>query len=225
VRPLNVFIGYDPRQPLAFHVLAHSVQRRASRPVAIIPLILSQLPIKRRGLTDFTFSRYLVPWLSDYLGLSIFLDSDELCLGDICELADSVRSSPTASVYVSKNRLKFEWASVMVFANALCRPLRPEFVNDEANSLFDFKWAAGGVGELPGDWNHLVGYDQPNPTAKLIHFTQGIPCFDETKDSEFAAEWIEECRSMKSTVSWQKIMGNSVHAAPVLERLKKRARA
>ena len=58
---LRIFVGIDERQPVAYHVLVSSIQRRSSRPVAITPLLIHQLPIKRQGLTTFTFSRYLVP--------------------------------------------------------------------------------------------------------------------------------------------------------------------
>ena len=40
---IRVFIGYDPREALAFSVLAYSIHARASRPVSIAPIMLSQL--------------------------------------------------------------------------------------------------------------------------------------------------------------------------------------
>ena len=40
---IHVFIGYDPRETVAYSVLAHSIQARASQPVSISPLRLSQL--------------------------------------------------------------------------------------------------------------------------------------------------------------------------------------
>ena len=73
---LRVFIGYDDRQPVAYNVLQFSIATRSSRPVTITPLIINQLPIKRTGLTPFTFSRFLVPWLCDYQGTALFLDID-----------------------------------------------------------------------------------------------------------------------------------------------------
>mgnify|MGYP003348841068 CR=1 FL=1 len=79
---LRIFIGIDARQPVAYHVLVSSIQRRASRPVAITPLILEQLPIQRQGLTTFTFSRYLVPYLCGYEGQGLFIDSDMILLDD-----------------------------------------------------------------------------------------------------------------------------------------------
>jgi hypothetical protein len=72
---------------------------------------------------------------------------------------------------------------------------------------------------LPPEWNLLCGYDEPIANPKLVHYTQGIPCFPETKDCEFSEEWVKEARASMSTVTWPEIMGNSVHAKPVLERL------
>lgn len=226
---LRVFIGYDPRQPVAYNVLAHSVWTRASKPVEITRLQLSCLPMRRRGLTEFTYSRFLVPFLSEFEGYSVFLDSDMLCLGDIHELLalalvnelkqNNVDSAAKPySVHVVKNVRRFEWPSMMVFNNAACKKLTVEFIEDSANSLYDLVWASE-VGELPADWNQIVGYDPPNRNAKLIHYTQGIPCWPETKSCEFADEWRRELKSMISTVSFADLMGKSVHAKPVQERL------
>lgn len=218
--PLRVFIGYDPRQPVAYHVLAHSVWHHASRPVSITPLQLKGLPMKRRGLTEFTYSRFLVPWLSQYRDFSLFLDSDILCRADVFELLLNVTVNPNAAVHVVKHKeLRFEWPSVMLFNNDKCRTLTPAYVDDEKHGLFDFIWASEVAG-LEKDWNHLIGYDPANPDAKLIHYTQGIPCWPETKDTEWAKEWEEAGKSMVSTVSFNELMGRSVHAKHVLARLK-----
>lgn len=205
---LKVMIGFDPRQPIAFQVLAHSIYRRSSVPVSITPLVLSNLPIKRRGLTEFTFSRYLVPWICGYEGKALFLDADMLCLGDVAELFEL--AEPYPSVCVSKNKLRFEWPSVMVFNNYQCSKLTPAYIDDPKTKPQTFEWA-NMVGELPGQWNHLVGYDEPNPNAKLVHFTAGIPCWPETKDCEFSQEWHQEARLANSSVSWEELMGPSVH--------------
>lgn len=210
---MNIYIGLDLRQPIAAQVLMHSVYTRASKPVCITPLVLSQLPIKRRGLTDFTFSRYLVPYLSGFLGRSIFMDADMLCLGDVFELADL--ADPLAAVSVVKNKQRFEWPSLMVFNNAMCRQLTPEFIDNKETAPQSFSWARQ-VGELPQDWNHLVGYDRRCGDAKLVHFTSGIPCWLETKDCEYAAEWQAERKACNSTVTWEKLMGKSIHREKVL---------
>lgn len=208
MKPLNIFIGYDPRQPVAFHVAAHSIQSRASKPVAITRLQLNQLPITRRGLTEFTYSRYLCPWLCDYQGYSAFVDADMLCRADIAQLARAIDSAAAVSVVMHEQ--KFERPSLMVFNNARCQKLTPEYVDDPQQGLFDLRWAVP-IGSIPKDWNHLVGYDAPNPDAKIVHFTKGIPCWPETKDCEFAGEWLAELRSVGKTVSFQELMGRSVH--------------
>lgn len=220
---MRVFIGYDPRQPVAFNVAAHSVVSRASGPVSVTRLQLNQLPIKRRGLTEFTFSRFLVPFLSDYTGISIFLDSDVLCLGDVYVLGGLC--SMEHPVWVVKNpKYQYEWASMMVFRNDQCKMLTPAFVEDIANPLFPMEWATS-VGEVPAKWNHLVGYDEPNADAKIIHYTQGIPCWPETKGCEYAEEWSKEARAMMSSVTFEALMGKSVHAKHVHERLRLSKRA
>ena len=65
----KVFIGYDPRQPVAYNVLQHSIVIRTEYPVSITPLVLETLPITRKGLTPFTWSRFLVPFLCNLMDL------------------------------------------------------------------------------------------------------------------------------------------------------------
>ncbi|HEX5093569.1 MAG TPA: hypothetical protein VFV84_12865 [Burkholderiales bacterium] len=211
---MRIFIGMDERQPLAYHVCRSSIERHASARVQIEPLRLRWLPLRRRGLTDFTFSRYLCPSLCGYEGESLFMDADIIVRADIHELA-GLAPRP-AAVSVVKNKLRLEWTSVMFFRNALCRALTPESI--ESGQPEKLEWAET-VGDLPAEWNHCVGYDAPDPQAKLIHFTQGIPCWPETEDCEHAETWREEYRHLNGTVSWQELMGRSVHAKHVLQRL------
>ena len=215
---IRVFIGYDPRQPLAYNVMQHSIVRNASVPVAITPLILNQLPIKRRGLTEFTYSRFLVPALCDFQGLAVFADADIVVRGDIRELIDAVGENPGHSVYVNKLQERFEWPSVMVFDCGRCRDLTPAYIDDAKNALFDFAWAEDGVGGFPAEWNHCVGYEETRDDAKLFHYTQGLPCFVETAGLPEDAYWHDELKRMKHTVSWRELMGSSIHAKHVLKR-------
>lgn len=220
---IQVFVGYDPRQPIAAQVLSHSIAKHSTHPVSISRLQLSQLPIKRRGLTDFTYSRFLVPWLCDFKDMAVFVDSDFVVLGDMVELiasagAEQLLAKSDTSVWVSKNKLAYEWPSLMVFDNTNCRDLVPQYVDNPANALFDFKWAKR-VGDLPAEWNFLVGYDKPGTLPKAIHYTQGIPCWPETKDCDFAEEWRKLARESQSSVSFNELMGRSVHAEAVRKRL------
>ena len=215
--PLPIYIGWDHRQPISYNVLQHSILRRSGQPCSICPLVLGTLPLDRVGLTPFTFSRYLVPWLQGFEGWALFMDADILVLGDISELFDL--ADDKYAVMVSKNPRQFEWASVMLFncGHPENKKLTPEWVADKNSNPFKFGWLGNGlesdlVGDLPREWNHLVGYDEPRNDAKLVHYTMGIPPFPETEMCEYAQAWKEEHQTMNAAVPWVQLMGNSVHA-------------
>lgn len=216
---IRVMIGHDDNETVARHVLAHSIELRSSVPVSITALRLSQLPMTRerdpKQSTDFAFSRFLVPWLCGYEGVAVFMDCDMLCRADIAELVRSV--DPRAAVSVVKHEYeprpeekflgqrqtiyaKKNWSSVMVFNNAMCRALTPDYVNTATGlELHQFRWATDSqVGALGKEWNHLVGEYAPNPAAKLAHFTLGTPCFAKYSRCEYAQEWRDELASMTS---------------------------
>lgn len=213
MQTLKVFIGYDHRQPVAYNALSQSILALSTKPVSITPLVINQLPIKRTGLTPFTFSRFLVPWLCNYKGWGLFLDIDIILNHDISELFKL--ADDRYSVFVSKNVKRFEWASVMLFNNEKCQVLTPEYI-ETAENLHGIAWCKDWeIGSLPPEWNHLVGYDKPRDDAKLIHFTQGIPAFPETSDCEHADTWREAHLSSISATSWNDLMGSSVHSAGI----------
>jgi hypothetical protein len=203
---LRVFIGTDPRQPIAWNILSDSIVRHASKPVSITPLSLKTLPITRRGLTEFTFSRFLPPWLCGYEGRALFLDADMVVNGDVSELE---ALELTAPVHVMQDQARFEWASAMLFDCSKCKVLTPEYVDDARNALLDLKWSDS-VGHLPREWNHCVGYAQPEK-AKLYHFTKGIPIWRETRGNVEDAVFHEAYKHMLHSVSHDELMGNSVH--------------
>lgn len=209
---LRIFIGADPRQPVSLAVLAQSVYKYSSKPVAITPLVIEQLPLKRTGLTPFTFSRFLVPYLCNYEGWALFLDADILLTDDIAKLFALADDKYTVMVSKDENH-RFEWASVMLFNCAKCRILTPEYV-ETASGLHTISWSREAeIGDLPREWNHLVGYqDTPTVMPKLIHYTQGMPAYPLTQDSPFALEWAKEHQYMNSIRPWEELMGNSIHA-------------
>ena len=217
---MRVYIGIDPRQPVAYNVLQWSITRRASKPVAIIPLVLPQLPITRRGLTDFTYSRYLCPALCGYQGVSVFMDADMLVLNDINQISECLNGNH--AVYVRKSEHRFEWPSLMVFNNSQCQKLTKEYINDESTNPQSFEWADS-VGELPTEWNFTVGYDAVTPRSPcLVHYTAGIPHHPETRQCDYATEWWNEYASMIGNCSWLELMGDSVHAEMVINDIQER---
>ena len=223
---LQVFIGYDPREAVAFHTLAHSIQRRASIPVSIAPVMQSQLKAiytRARGATEsteFSLTRFLVPLLSGYRGWSLFMDCDMLCRADIAELAAGTERAADKAVLVCKHdytpspERKFlnqvqtvyprkNWSSVMLFNNERCKALSAEYVNSATGlELQRFAWTKDAlIGDLPLEWNWLVSEYKHNPDAKIVHFTRGGPYFDEYRACDYAEEWFEENRSMNFAAS------------------------
>lgn len=213
---LRIFIGFDHRQPVGYTVLQQSILARSTEPVSITPLVLPTLPIQRQGLTPFTYSRFLVPWLCNFRGWALFLDLDMIVRADIADLF--AMGDPQYAAMVVKNQQRFEWASAILYncahpANAV---LTPDYVDDPARcqTPHHLDWLPDDlVGALPAEWNHCVGYDTPNPQAKLVHYTQGVPFHPEVAGCEYHDEWYAERDNMCASIDWTSLMGNSVHAA------------
>lgn len=205
---IRIFIGRDPRKAIDYSVLATSIIDNASVPVSISALSLKTLPIKRQGLTQFTFSRFLVPYLCNFEGTALFLDADMVVTGDIAELfalADGV-----SSVQVNKQQKPFEWPSAMLFNCEHCKTLTPQYIDNPANKLYDFAWAKS-IGEFPEEWNFCVPYSGNSDRAKLYHFTQGTPNWKETRGHPEDKYWFDAYKAMLRSCSFQELMGNSVH--------------
>ena len=214
---IKVFIGYDENETVAFHVLAHSIMRHASKPVEIVPVVKNHMSAfytrERSGLesTDFSFTRFLAPYLCDYKGWAIFTDCDMLVTADIADLW-ALRDDKYAVMcakhdyqpvgdtkFLGQVQTKYEkknWSSVMMFNNARCTALTPEVVSTETGLfLHQFKWLGNDdlIGSLPLSWNYLVGEHQPaSNTPELIHYTLGGPYFEKYRDCEFADLWRAE---------------------------------
>ena len=225
---IRTFIGYDSREAAAFSVLAHSINARASQPVAIAPVMLEQLRSAYRRerdplqSTDFSFSRFLTPWLCGFEGWAVFMDCDMIMLDDIANLWGLRDERYAVQVvkhhHVPKEEVKFlgekqskyekkNWSSVMLMNCAKCHALTPEFVSSASGlQLHQFKWLAsdGLIGSLPAKWNHLVGYDTPRADASLVHFTIGGPYFREYRDCEYSREWFAERDAMLKVVERRK---------------------
>jgi len=212
---IPVFIGYDPREAIAFHVCANSIIRNSSKPVSIIPLSLNLLKGYKETHTDgsnqFIYSRFLVPHMMDYQGWAIFIDGDMIVQGDISELWDMRHYGKDVMVvkhdYKTKMSEKYlgaknedyprkNWSSVILwncgsFPN---KKLTPGYVQNASGAeLHRFTWIDDDrIGELPKEWNWLDLEYEPNQNAKLIHYTLGTPCFHEFSNKGMANLWNKE---------------------------------
>jgi hypothetical protein len=223
---LRLYIGYDPKESVAFYTLAHSILRRSSVPVSITPLMRSQLSHlywRVRGpteSTEFSLTRFLVPALSDFTGWSLFMDCDMLCRTDIAGLMAEIERQHDKAVllckhdYVPKTERKFlgnvqtkyerkNWSSLMIFNNERCRELSADYVNAASGlDLHRFKWLDDAqIGQLPLEWNWLVDEYPFRQDAKIVHFTIGGPYFDQYRACDYAEEWLAESESMRSVAA------------------------
>jgi len=228
---IKVFIGYDPVESIAWHTMAASIYRQSSRPVAIVPVNLANLkgifnrPRDPKQSNEFSFSRFLVPYLCKYEGHGIFFDCDQMLRTDIAEIFTVMEEQPGKAVYVVKhtyeprddvkylNTVQYKyprknWSSVVLWncEHKKNNYLTPSVVNSaDGLTLHRFKWLEDSdIGELSIKWNWLVGeYDDPPNDIKNIHWTIGGPYFNEYSNSDFSQEWHEErdrmlfCKQLK----------------------------
>ena len=209
---INIFIGYDEGEKIAYSVLSESIRQHSSEPVSITPLDLSTTrniftrEKQPNQSTEFAFSRFLMPYLSNYEGWSIFMDCDMLLrtdINDLWKLRDNdyavmcckhdYEPNQNAKFRGAKNEPfpKKNWSSMMM-NNAKCKSLTPEFVNTATGlELHQFRWLESEdlIGSLPLSWNWLVSEYDYNPKANNVHFTLGGPYFKGYDKSDYANEW------------------------------------
>lgn len=222
-RPIPVFIGYDPHERAAVNVLSDSLVQHSSLPLAITPIVSRQIGgvyVRERQpnqSTEFSFSRFLVPWLMDYQDWAIFMDCDMLARADIAELW-ALRDEKYAlqcvkhehvpseiSKFLGALQTRYEkknWSSLMLFNCSQCTALTPAYVNNASGlQLHRFEWLDDDskIGALPmGRWNHLVDVqpvDVRSPVEggpALLHWTLGGPWFKQYRlgGGVLAAEWL-----------------------------------
>ena len=218
---LNIYVGYDSKEDIAYRVCKYSILKRSKSNIKITSLKLYELVAKnlyKRDIdplasTEFTYSRFLVPALNNYNGWAIFCDCDFIFFEDISKILINVDQSKAVYCvqhdYTPKEKHKMDgqkqtiyprknWSSLILFncAHPSNKKLSLDLVNSETGSfLHQFKWLEDNeIGSLDERWNWLEGWTSNHNNKKpfAVHFTRGGPWFDEWQDVEFASEWIKE---------------------------------
>lgn len=212
---IKIFIGFDPREAVAYHVCSNSLIRHSSVPLSLTPLSLENLSgykeMHSDGSNQFIYSRFLVPHLMDYKGWALFMDGDMLVRSDIAKLwalrDDSKAVMCVHHNYKTRAPVKYlgsrnqdyprkNWSSVVLWncGHPANKVVTPEFIENATGAqLHRFTWLDDGlIGELPIEWNWLPDEFGPNQDAKLLHYTLGTPCFHEYADTPMGAEWHRE---------------------------------
>jgi len=221
---INIFIGYDSKEKVAYNVLSHSIIQNSTKPVAITPIALNNLKddfVRERNAlssTEFSFSRFMIPHLMNYQGWALFMDCDMLMFEDVSELWRMRDDSKAIQVckhdYVPKEKTKFlgqtqtaypkkNWSSFMLMNCKKCSSLTPDYVNRASGlELHQFKWLEGDhlIGDLPLEWNWLVGEYEHKDDVKNVHYTKGGPWFEEYARCDYSQDWfknLEECNDRR----------------------------
>jgi len=212
---IPIFIGYDPREAIAYHVCSNSIVRHATNTVSITPLALNVLKEYKETHTDgsnhFIYSRFLVPHLMNYNGWAIFMDGDMLLRSDISELWNLRDDSKAVMVvkhdYQTRLAEKYlgarndnyprkNWSSVILWncAHPANRVITTEFVMRATGAqVHRFTWLDDlFIGELPKEWNWLPDEYGENVNAKLLHYTLGTPSFHDFATTPMGNEWHRE---------------------------------
>lgn len=217
-QPIPLYCGFDQREAMGFHVFAQSVLERSSVPVAFIPLhgpMLKDFDGQKDGTNAFIYSRFLVPFIQGYRGWAIFADaSDMVCLEDIAKLwalreqflfnkalavvkhdyrtkhARKYIGTPMESKnedYPSKNFSSLMLWNCGHYAN---RRLTPELVTESPGSfLHRFQWCSEDqIGELPAEWNTLVGEQEDHLTNLLLALLARTAALEAGPSVQFASQ-------------------------------------
>lgn len=221
IKPFKIFIGWDSREDIAYQVAKRSIEEHATVPVEIIPLkqhILRKQGYYTRSIdhlasTEFTFTRFLVPFLCNYKGWALFIDCDFVFKTDINELIE--QCDPKYAVMCAQHdytpqpgKIKMDgqvqhiyprknWSSMFLIncGHPSNQELCVSKVNNENKTgafFHRFSWLEDNqIGELSHEWNWLVGwYKEPEDgKPKALHYTEGGPWFEQYQNCEYANDW------------------------------------
>ena len=196
---LTVYIGHDPREQEAYDV-CHFSLRYSGFTGKIVKLSSKDIPEFTRErepnqATDFTYTRFLVPYLNNYEGYALFVDCDFLFLNSPGWIFKDIHQEFAVACckhpqYIPNSDIKMDgvpqspmwrknWASLMMFncAHEVNKLLTPEYVNIimPGKLLHQFCWVPERyLASIPLEWNCLDDYYHfSEPSA--IHYTDGGP--------------------------------------------------
>lgn len=160
--------------------------------------------------TDFAITRFFVPLLA-HSGWCLFADCDIVFLADprgMLDYADETKALMVVKhAEISTRDVKMDgrvqssykrkwWSSIVLWnaSSAANRRLNLTTLNQwPGRDLHKFAWLADEeIGELPREWNWLVGVQDRPENAKVAHFTLGIPGMPNAVPTEHDDIWTKE---------------------------------
>jgi hypothetical protein len=214
---IPIFIGYDPVETVAYHVLQHSIIEHASERVCFFPIGNTTLPEdvwwRNRGQydsTEFSNARFMVPKL--FYDWAIFMDCDMICQADIAQLWDQRDDQYAVMVrkhkqqvplgsrkFLDQDQTAYErknWSSLMLINGKHPAWDSVDPNKDPGLGLHTFgKFSDNLIGEIEGEWNYLAMPGDSGLRSKLAHFTLGGPWHGWTRYSA-AFDWANALSDM-----------------------------
>jgi len=245
----TIYVGYDPREDIAYKVLKYSAHKQASRPINVYPInqnLLRRIGLYRRAwelgssslpkpkndsdyqardifdgkpfATDFTFTRFLVPFLHRLEGWALYMDCDMYFRSDPLELFEKYNDSKYAIYCVKHDHEPSEvikmygneqyqysrknWSSMVLYncGHHAHNNLSVDDINTKPGRwLHNFLWLEEkDIGNLPEEWNWLDKHSSTELSAKNVHFTNGGPWYGKSGwnpsnnlDEMYAKEWLK----------------------------------
>lgn len=217
----TVYIGYDSSnygQKIAYDVCERSI-RKFNKNIKIIKIDRQELIENNlfyrnddTGSTEFTYTRFLVPYLNKYNNWALFCDSDFVWDCDIEDVFNKYINDNYAVCcvkhdYTSCNsNFKMDgkkqeyyprknWSSLMLFncSHNSTKNLTPYTVSNETPQwLHRMKWCDDTeIGEIDKSYNYLVGYYNDRDKVNAYHFTDGGPWYKGYENVAFAEKWLQ----------------------------------
>lgn len=214
----KVFVGYDSREDIAYKVCEYSIYKHAPG-VEVIPL--KQEELRREGIygrlndplssTEFTFTRFLVPYLANNTGWALFCDCDFVWDGNVEEVFEQADDKYAVMVvkhdHRPNNTTKMDgkqqtqyprknWSSMILWncSHPSNVNITPEVINNATGQfLHRFEWLKDHeIGELDVKYNFLVGWNDAEKVKPVAyHWTEGGPWFPEYVNCPFNNVWIK----------------------------------
>ena len=225
---MKVYVGYDSSnygQEVAYRVCKRSIQNHNAK-AEVFPIKMRDLraaniynrPHDDKQSTEFTYTRFLTPFLNRYSEKVLFCDSDFLWKCNIEEVLNFIKEHQSIACVQHEytdcqNKTKMDglkqewyprknWSSLMLFnaSHEDCKKLTKEVISTESPKyLHRMEWTTDdNIGSIPIEYNYLVGY-YSSPSPKALHFTDGGPWHKDTINVEHAQEWLDYLTSEERT--------------------------
>ena len=170
---IRCYVGYDPRDDNAYKVCTRSLRKNASVPVEIIPLYDWEL--RKKGI-------YYRGYRMDGSG-QMYDDKDNRPFST--QFSFTRFTVPLLEDYGS------EWVMFMDADMMWRSDITIYCANNMSGEwLHSLVWMREeDIGELPEEWNYLVGYSNPDINPKIVHHTLGTPDMRMKCSTEYQEEW------------------------------------